>query len=434
MSLNTNITNLQEILDKVNNLPEASSGVVLPTLSNEGIADDLVIGKELIDSTGNIVTGTNPYEKVATDNAITMEANLIAQIQTALKGKSSGATSPTLILNKIDSIGELQGDGTVSETFTHTFEFDPSVKEFQIVMHGSASGLTGIADMIRSTYPNGYLITMGKTEGALPGAKITFNPKNNILTVSNAVRPSSYPNRVYLTDYITFTCFNDENADSCTIKIPAQHWSCYLKNTLITLSNNQTKKVQDITYQDDLLVWDFDNGCFASAKPLWIKKSEIATQYYHCVFENGITLDLVGSNGNCHAIFNLDDNKFEYANNCVGKTIMTQNGPMKLLSCDIIEDNVEFYNIITDYHMNCYANNILTSTKLNNIYPIENMQFIKDNRIFIPKEKFSSIVQQYYNGMRLGEQQILSIAELNKKIENQHNVKWGGYINEPTTN
>lgn len=429
MSLNTNITNLRELLDKVNALPETNSGAELPKLSNEGIADDLVEGKELIDSTGSVITGTNPYEKVATDNAIAAEANLIAQIQTALKGKSSGATSSTLILNKIDSIGELQGDGTVSETFTHTFEFDPSVNLVQLFLNGANVNQSLYSSFTFATLDNQNLVSLGDTSTANPGMQVTFNSRDNVLTVISAARPASQPEGLSnITDYITLMCFSNENADSCTIKIPAQHWSCYLKNTLITLSNNQTKKVQDITYQDDLLVWDFDNGCFASAKPLWIKKSEIATQYYHCVFENGITLDLVGSNGNCHAIFNLDDNKFEYANNCVGKTIMTQNGPTKLLSCNIIEDIVEFYNIITDYHMNCYANNILTSTKLNNIYPIENMQFIKDNRIFTSKEKFSSIVQQYYNGMRLGEQQILSIAELNKKIENWHNVKWGGYI------
>ena len=179
---------------------------------------------------------------------------------------------------------------------------------------------------------------------------------------------------------------------------------CYLKNTLITLANNQTKKVQDIVYQDDLLVWDFNNGCYASAKPLWIKQSQIATQYYHCVFEDNSTLDLVGGRGHAHRIFCLDTNQFEYANDCVGKIIMTQNGPMKLLSCDIIEDNVEFYNIITDYHMNCFANKVLTSTGFSNIYPIENMKYIVDtNREIIPIEAFTICPEEYYYGMRLGE-------------------------------
>ena len=38
------------------------------------------------------------------------------------------------------------------------------------------------------------------------------------------------------------------------------------------------------------------------------------------------------------------------------------------------------YNIITKQHLNCFANGILTSCRLNNMYPIENMKFVKDNR------------------------------------------------------
>lgn len=194
---------------------------------------------------------------------------------------------------------------------------------------------------------------------------------------------------------------------------------CYLKDTLITLANNQTKKVQDITYQDDLLVWDFDNGCYASAKPLWIKQSQITTQYYHCVFEDNSTLDLVGGRGHAHRVFCLDTNQFEYANDCIGKTIMTQNGPMKLLSCDIIEDNVEFYNIITNYHMNCFANKVLTSTGFSNIYPIENMKYIVDtNREIIPIEAFANCPEEYYYGMRLGEQVNYTMERMNEKIQN----------------
>ena len=53
---------------------------------------------------------------------------ILEEINALPEAGSSAPTTKQLILNKIDSIGELQGDGTVSETFTHTFEFDPSVK------------------------------------------------------------------------------------------------------------------------------------------------------------------------------------------------------------------------------------------------------------------------------------------------------------------
>lgn len=192
---------------------------------------------------------------------------------------------------------------------------------------------------------------------------------------------------------------------------------CYLKDTEITLYNGLTKKVQDITYNDILLIWDFDNGCFASVKPLWIKKSQTTTEYYHCVFENETTLDLVGDNGHAHRVFCLDTNCFEYANNCVNKTVMTENGPTKMLSCDIVIDNVEFYNIITDHHMNCYANHILTSTGLSNIYPIENMKYMIEKREEIPYEQFINCPIEYYTGLRLGEQVNYSVERLNEKIQ-----------------
>lgn len=54
--LQSNNIDLQSILDTINTLPEA--GVQLPTLTNEGSASDLLSGKQLIDSDGNVVTGT----------------------------------------------------------------------------------------------------------------------------------------------------------------------------------------------------------------------------------------------------------------------------------------------------------------------------------------------------------------------------------------
>lgn len=78
-----NTSNLQDILEVVNNLPEAG-GVELPELTNEGTASDLLLNKELIDQEGNVVTGT-----FTIDNELTAQDDLISQIQTALEGKAS---------------------------------------------------------------------------------------------------------------------------------------------------------------------------------------------------------------------------------------------------------------------------------------------------------------------------------------------------------
>ena len=55
--LKQNTTKIQELLNTINNLPDAG-GVELPELSNEGSAADLLSGKQLINGEGNIVTGT----------------------------------------------------------------------------------------------------------------------------------------------------------------------------------------------------------------------------------------------------------------------------------------------------------------------------------------------------------------------------------------
>lgn len=56
--LQSNNTDLQSILETINNLPAAGGGVAFPTLTNEGSAADLLSDKQLIDQEGNIVTGT----------------------------------------------------------------------------------------------------------------------------------------------------------------------------------------------------------------------------------------------------------------------------------------------------------------------------------------------------------------------------------------
>ena len=56
-NLNNNTASLQAILETINALPEE---VVLPTLTNEGAASDMLSGKELINSSGKKVTGIIP--------------------------------------------------------------------------------------------------------------------------------------------------------------------------------------------------------------------------------------------------------------------------------------------------------------------------------------------------------------------------------------
>lgn len=195
---------------------------------------------------------------------------------------------------------------------------------------------------------------------------------------------------------------------------------CIVRDTNIQMADGTSKKIQDISYDDYLLVWDFDNGCFTSAKPLWIKKEETAMEYYLCEFENGTTLKLVGSNDKCHRVFNYTDGVFESATDCIGKEIYTIQGITRLTNVTKVYENVKYYNIITEYHMNLFANEVLTSCRYNNIYPIEDMKFIGvvENKY----EDIPNIPSEYVNGMRLKEQSF-TIDEMTAYINNLIKLK-----------
>ena len=67
-------------------------GVVLPELTNEGSASDLLASKQLIDGEGNIITGT-----FSIDSELTTQDNLISQIQSVVNSlPEAGSSEPNL--------------------------------------------------------------------------------------------------------------------------------------------------------------------------------------------------------------------------------------------------------------------------------------------------------------------------------------------------
>jgi hypothetical protein len=153
-----------------------------------------------------------------------------------------------------------------------------------------------------------------------------------------------------------------------------------------------------------LLVWNFEEGKFDSAKPLWIKREEIADKYNLLKFTKGRTLKTIED----HRVFNIQKQKFTSGmtkDTPIGTKVFTDGyGYVKLKSKKVIHKQVKFYNIITYYHMNLFANGMLTSCRLSNLYAIKDMKYVKDNRQLRSKSDFN-LPDKYYYGLRLAEQQ-----------------------------
>lgn len=154
--------------------------------------------------------------------------------------------------------------------------------------------------------------------------------------------------------------------------------NCIVEGTPITLVDGSTKNIEDITYDDDLLVWNFYEAKFDSAKPMWIMTPKVADRYNEITFEDSRVLKLVGSNG-YHRIYNDEVQAFTHTgtnDTPDGTTTFTdRNSYLKVASQKVIKEQVNYYNIITDKHYNLFANGILTSCRLSNRFGIENMKY-----------------------------------------------------------
>ncbi len=87
-----------------------------------------------------------------------------------------------------------------------------------------------------------------------------------------------------------------------------------------------------------------------------------------------------------------------------GVGLSVAGGVKAVRSIKTIHKDITYYSMITDYHMNMFTNGILMSSRFNNIYPIKDMKFVKDDRKPRSMEEFGGIDEKYIKGLRLEEQ------------------------------
>ena len=216
---------------------------------------------------------------------------------------------------------------------------------------------------------------------------------------------------VYVRIYAT-NAIGTSYGDQVSFSMP-----CFIKGTKITLASGLKKNIEDISYEDSLLVWNFDEGRFDTANPLWIM-NPVLTQYVNISFSDGSKLGISGhlNHDGGHRIFNLDKGEFTYAipnkHTPIGtRTFNDKGNVVTIIGKEESTEVEEIYNVVTNYHLNIFAEGMLTSRRLNNLYPIADMKFVKDQRSITPIEEFNGVPTEYYEGLRLGEQLLATNSE-----------------------
>ena len=179
--------------------------------------------------------------------------------------------------------------------------------------------------------------------------------------------------------------------------------ACIAGGTLIPLADGTSKPIEEITYEDELIVWDFDEGRLGSAKPAWIKRADDVYYSWETKLASGKSIKTCGQHG--HRFFDLGTNTWVYADQISGRTVYTLDGDDEVISSERIDGKVNFFNIITKGNINHFGNGILLGCSLENyLYPVQDMRFVKDNRALRPYSEFAGEVPEWwYNDCRYAE-------------------------------
>ena len=294
--------------------------------------------------------------------------------------------------------------GTASATYQGTALTLPTPARTGYTFNGwytAASGGTKIDDAGASYTPNAnitlyaqwkinsYTITVTTNNATV---KVNGTTVNNNGTVSiqygaqvtvevTYSQSSSRSTTIKGTDGQTYTSPFNMPAQNVTINATSSP-SCVTPDTLVTLADGTQKRIDAVTHNDKLLVWDFFNGEYAAVP---------AAIIFDHGFGNNTVIKLNFSDGttvkvtNLHQFYNADLNKFvsidaESVAQYVGHSFAKQGGKtVKLENYSISQEYVEAYGIISAQHYNIFVEGMISTDFMVEDYDLFNyFEFGKD--------------------------------------------------------
>ena len=342
-----------------------------------------------------------------------------------------------------------------SDTYTYSFSVTTAGNYYAIVYGTASDGKTGLdyLEIEDSPYYKQsetviyYSITIQFTNVSWSGP--TFIKAGDTINGSYLSTTSSYtlPNdmTVYMGDKLlicasesdywftgrtarsgSFMLYTPANGDLKLIMVGDESSSggCLVEGTKITLADGTTKNIENISYDDLLLVWNYETGDWTYEYPIWIEKPTYINEYTRITFSDGSILDVAIN----HGLYNLDLNLFVTINDNdnfkVGTPIakFDQNNNLQRVTVTNIEqiyEEIRYYHIVSTRYYNVIANSILTTDDVvivSNLYGFEDNAKWPDYRKYIIEdannvykyEAFQDFLPYYmFKGLRVEEGKIL---------------------------
>ena len=229
-----------------------------------------------------------------------------------------------------------------------------SKRTYKVTISGETSGL-------KVTYKNNF--ESGNIESGLnylEGTTITVTaPSNNDVNITGSTSKTITKGT---TDSFILSADTEISVDT----------GCLVEGTLITLANGTKKKVEDITENDMLLVFNHYTGEYDFAKVLFNDHTNQPIQNYTIInlyFSNGKIVKVVYE----HGFFDLDENKYVYIteqnyNDYIGHRFYSStwdgttytNNIVTLDKVVITNEFTKIYSPVTAYHMDYFTEDMLS--------------------------------------------------------------------------
>ena len=246
----------------------------------------------------------------------------------------------------------------------------------------AASGGTKIGDAGATYKPNGdvkiyaqwqgYTVTYDANSGSVSPSSTTVSSADGYVTLPTPTRNNYTFNGWYTARSGGTKVGNagENYTPTADVTLYAQ-WTreCVTGDTLVTLSDGSQKRIDEVTYEDNLLVWDFFSGTYTSAPSSIIFRHGYDNYRVLTLnFENNTVVKVIEN----HGFYHMERNGFVFIDESnvesfIGESFVIVNGSeyssIKLVGYSVSEEYTASYSIQTAQHNNFVVAGLFSITK-----------------------------------------------------------------------
>ena len=222
----------------------------------------------------------------------------------------------------------------------------------------------------------------------------------------------------YTQNTITGDVVIDDVRGDIVVTAEASDESCLAEGTQILMADGSYKAIENIGYDDLILVYDHEFGNFVPEYPIWIEQKDVSEVYQIITFSDNTILKTIST----HAVFSTDDNRYvdvlnrnEFNIGTKVKKVRKKDGKYEFYDVSVkniekVYGKINYYDVVTTRFYNLISNDILTSdgrTALSNYYEFkENLlwsdrrQYAVKNNIAMDYKDFKGVPYYLFHGLK----------------------------------